>query len=270
MFDKSKFHHILSILFLALFFTACFEEDDRVSPHVPGDETVVEIQKNIYDSMLYFDLSSNRVVQSFANNDWHLAFECGEEGWQIRLNSAPYLYIRHTGSTDFDGLTSVPDGYDWVFDWSNGNRDSTAIDEWVSFSETDTTYSNEVILLGSYNGLNYSVKKKFVFTHVDESKYEFRFSNLDGSEDVTFSLNKDESVDFVYFSTKDGGSIIPQLAKTEWDFLFCQYSTIIFDTTGIPTPYSLRGVLINPNGVEVAKDTSLNFTDITPKLTVSK
>lgn len=258
-----KIRHILPILFAALFLTACFEEDQRVTPHEPGDELTVLLKYNIYDTMQYFDCSSNQVVQEFGNKEWNLGFETAKKGWQILLNSAPNYYISHTGSNDFDALTSTPDGYEWIFDKSNGDRDSTAIDKWVSFTETDTTYSNEVILLGRYDGINYSAVKKFVFTYVDEDKYEFRFANMDGSEDVNFSIEKDTTVQYIYFSIADGGSVVPQVAKTDWDLNFCQYSTMLYDDNGTPTPYSVRGVLINPFGVEVAVDTSMTFAEIT-------
>jgi hypothetical protein len=257
-----KLQNIFLILFISAFFTACFEEDERVTPHEPGDELTVEIKYSIYDTMHYFDCSSNQVIQMYANNEWHLGFETAEDGWQILLNSAPNYYIRHTGSDDFDGLTAVPDGYDWVFDKSDGDRDSTAIGKWVSFTDTDTSYSNEVILLGSFNGINYSVVKKFVFTFVDAEKYEFRFANLDGTEDATIAIEKDTSVQYTYFSVINGGSIVSQPVKTDWDLLFCQYSTILYDDEGVPTPYSVRGVLLNPFEVEVAVDSTMTFADI--------
>lgn len=258
-----KIQQIIPILFALLFFTSCFEEDKRVTPHVPGDELTVELNASIYDTMQYFDCSSNQVVRAYGNKEWNLGFETASDGWHILLNSAPNYYIRHTGETDFDALTTIPNGYEWIFDRPDGDPDSTAIDNWVNFTETDTSYTNEVILLGRYDGINYSVIKKFAFTYVDAEKYEFRFSNLDGSEDIHFSIEKDTTVQYIYFSIADEGSVVPQVSKTDWDLLFCQYSTILFDDDGTPTPYSVRGVLLNSFGVEVAVDTTMTFAEIT-------
>ncbi len=253
----------LIIFLLLLFLASCFEEDEMVTPHVPGDELTVELPNSIYDTMQYFDCSSNLITQAYPNKAWHLGFESAKEGWQIRLNSAANYYIRHTGETDFNAVTSIPDGFEWIYDKPDGDRDSTAIHQWVNFSDSDTIYTNEVILLGVYNGLIYSVLKKFVFTYVDENKYEFRYANFDGSNQIDFAVEKDTMVQYVYFSYENGGSIVPQTIKTDWDLLFSQYLTTLYDIDSVPTPYSVRGVLINPFGVEVAVDTSMSFMDIT-------
>jgi len=44
--------------------------------------------------------------------------------------------------------------------------------------------------------------------------------------------------------------------------LFTQYYTILFTDDGLPTPYFVRGVLLNPNNVESALDTIYNFENI--------
>jgi hypothetical protein len=50
--------------------------------------------------------------------------------------------------------------------------------------------------------------------------------------------------------------------KDQWDLLFTQYFTILFTDDGIPTPYNVRGVLLNMNQVEAALDTTIHFLDM--------
>ena len=87
---------------------------------------------------------------------------------------------------------------------------------------------------------------------------------MDGTEPGIFSITKDLTKNNVYFSFSDGGKeVTVEPSKNGWDFVFTQYSTILYTDEGVATPYFVRGVLSNPNGVEVALDTLIGFTNIT-------
>jgi len=234
-----------------------------VTPHVPGNEITVELGSNIYNKMQYFDCSSNQIVQEYDNNAWQLGFETAEDGWHILLNSASNIYIRKTGINVFDDVNNVPDGFDWIYDNPDGNPDSTAIDKWVITNSSDTNYTNEVYLLGFFDGISYSVYKKINFTFVNESRYEFRSANLDGSNEVLHEVLKDTMYQYMFYNIIGEHGIVDQPLKTDWDILFSQYLITLYDNDGTPTPYSVRGVLLNPFGVKVAVDSVMTFTDIT-------
>lgn len=261
-------------LFILLTHTSCFKEDERIPPHDPGDvETVSIALTNDYRFQAYFDLGSGQVVSTNLKKDWDLAFECGIDGWHIRLNTSNFMLASATGQSGFENVTDTT-GSSWRFDVSSGNPDSTAIGDWVIFSATDSvkSYPEEVYLidrgydeLGNLRGL-----RKAVFLAVDENRYQFRYANLDGSDENTFTIIKDHSVNQVFFSFDDGGGqLILEPAKYDWDLLFTQYTTLLFTNAGEPYPYLVTGALINPFTVAVHKDTLLDFSDIDVDIAVN-
>lgn len=252
-------YKILTILFIIPFLTSCFKEDEPIPPNSQKGFTVSE---SIYTHQSFFDLATSQIVSANPVDIWDLGFESSSDGWHIIINSGKYLGIYSSGTTDFNGLTSVPLSADWKFDKSDGNPDSTAIGKWISPQSSIPT--NEVYVVGVNDGVKYSPFKKIVFTSLTAGVYSFSFANMDGTEPGNFSITKDPNKNSVYFSFSDGGKeVTVEPSKNSWDFVFTQYSTILYTDEGIPTPYFVRGVLSNPNGVEVALDTLTGFANIT-------
>jgi len=259
---KIKAWHFLIFLFLLA--RSCFEEDQAVPPYtLPENVDTLSIQKSIYNYQLYFDFSSGGIVAENRNSDWVLAFECADSGYHIRINSADFWGLAATGSTRMDSVYTPGPGYDWKSDTSDGNPDSTASHNWVSFNDGVPSYSREVYLLGQYDGITYKPSKKIQFLGVDEIAYSFLLSDPGISEADTFEVRKDERFSYVQFSLNPNRTIQLEPAKGEWDILFSQYYTTLFTDDGIPTPYYVRGVLLNFYHVEAALDTSIHFLDIT-------
>jgi hypothetical protein len=257
--------YIILILLLTIgTFFACFREDERIEPHEPGSEVIVALEENIYYRQVFINLSPDTadIVQINDHGEWHLGFESADTGWHILLNSADYLRIANTGISNFEEVTSIPPDIKWTYDRSDGDLDSTAVDQWVTPGEAENIYTNHVYLLGTFGGINYTIFRKVVFLELSEEKYVFKAAKLDGSDEQTYELFKDENYDFLRFSFHDGGKITPQPERYNWDFMLGQYATIIFTNDGIPTEYTVRGALINSTGVEVAIDSTMYFRDI--------
>ena len=258
----------LTIYFLSLFIlSSCFKEDEKIIPHDPGDvETVaIELTKD-YRYQVYFDMSSGQVVSINLKKDWDLGFECTENGWHIILNTSNFMLAASTGHTDFD-LPVDTTGFKWAFDVSTGDLDTTAIGNWVSFLPPDSSksYTHEVYVidrgydeLGNLRGL-----RKVVFKELDDSIYTFRYADLDGSNENTFTITKDPAVNFTGFSFDEGGKQLShEPPKYDWDLLFTQYTTLLYTDEGDPYPYLLTGVLSNPSSIRVAQDTLYDFATI--------
>jgi hypothetical protein len=155
----------------------------------------------------------------------------------------------------------------WKYDVSSGNRDSTAIGNWVDFLPPDSakSYSHEVYVidrgydeLGNLRGL-----RKIVFQELVDSTYSFRYSNLDGTAENTFSIAKDPTVNYTFFSFDEGGKQLSlEPPRYDWDLLFTQYTTLLFTDEGDPYPYLVTGVLSNPMAIQIAKDTLYDFSSI--------
>lgn len=250
-----------------LILNSCFKEDEKIQPHDPGDlETVSIALTNDYRYQVYFDLSSGQVISTNLKNEWDLAFECGPNGWHIRLNTSNFMVAARTGSNDLHAVTDTT-GLTWKFDVSSGNPDSTAIGNWVSFSDPDSVkiYTGEVYVIDrGYDELgNLRGVRKIIFMEADEDQYVFRYADLDGTAENSFTIHKDHSVNNVFFSFDDGGKrLILEPPAYDWDILFTQYTTLLFTNAGEPYPYLLTGALINPVTVEVYRDTIYDFTAI--------
>ena len=246
-------------------------------PHDPGDVETKAIGLTgdyNYEKQVYFDLGSGQEIASNLKSDWDLGFECGALGNHIILNTSTFMLIGNSGLTDFD-VNIDTTGMDWRFDKSDGNLDSTAIQEWVQFSGSDSilVYSNHVHVInrgydeaGKLLGL-----KKIVFQKLSENSYTFRYSNMDGSDDNIFTIQKDNEVSFVYFSFEEGGmQLTLEPRKNDWDLLFTQYTTMLTTDEGELYPYLLTGVLSNRNGILVHEDSLLGFPDISINDALSK
>jgi hypothetical protein len=262
-----KLFNLMAFFISVVFLTACFKEDEKITPHDPGDVKTVAIElTKDYRYQIYYDLGSGEVVSTNLKNQWDLGFECSPDGWHILLNTSSFMLAAGTGLADFS-LPVDTAGYKWKFDVSSGNPDSTAIGGWVEFSSTDSSksYSNEVYVIdrgydeaGDLRGL-----RKIIFEEVGDSTYRFRYANLDGSGENTFIIIKDPMVNYTCFSFDDGGQQLSlEPPKYDWDLVFTQYTTLLFTDEGDPQPYLVTGVLSNPTGINIAQDTVFDFSSI--------
>jgi hypothetical protein len=255
---------IYTIVTISALLGGCFEEDEKVLPHVPGDELSFAFEESIYFTQSYFDLGTNSILAENGNAEWVLRFGAWSGDWHIGVNSANYWGVYNTGSDNPDSIPEKnPEPDKWIFDHSNGDPDSSAFAGWVVFTEEDTTYTNYIYLLGSYDGISYKASWAVQFTHVDESRYRFRIRAITSDEWQDYEMPKSTFHNYKYFTTTGGGKIVDiEPDQDLWDLQFTQYGSIIFTDDGIPTPYYVRGVLLNRNIVSVAVDTINAFTNI--------
>ncbi len=217
-----------------------------------------------YRYQSYFNLAANELISSNDRNLWDLGFECGDSSWHIVLNTSAFAMAANSGLTDFDQTIDTT-GFDWRFDKSNGNPDSTAIGEWFSVSENDTVYTNQIYVInrgydhvGNVRGL-----RKVAFTHVDSVSYTFRYSDMDGGNYNEVTIHKKEGVYFTMFSFADGGSQLDLEPRTDsWDLFFTQYTTLLYTNEGEPYPYLVTGVLSNYGNITMGLDSTMAYDEI--------
>jgi len=257
----------LYILLLTVFcLSSCFKEEEPVTPHIAGAETTINSEVSIYDTQSLFDLNSGSFIYTSDFLSWDLGFDPAEEGWRIILNTAKFMQAANTESIDFEAVNSFAE-YDFMFDKSDGNKDSTAICNWVDTTNQSFVYTNQVYIIdrGLYYSPNSVRYKKIVFQLVNEEQYIFKYADLNGDNENIFTLTKADEPNYNRFSFEQEGEVIEDFPhKDDWDLLFTQYSTIIFtDIDSIATPYVVRGVLLNPNKVIANIETELSFREIT-------
>ena len=251
------------LLFFVLAAVSCFEVDEPVPPYqLPDNVDTLSIKNSIYQYQVYFDFGSGSVVSENENSTWILSFECADSGYHIRINSSDFLGMAHTGSTNLDSTFTMDSEYIWGVDRSDGDPDSTAVGSWVSFTNGIPSYTNEVYLLGRYDGIAYNLAKKVQFVSVNEEAYKFLIGDPDESDLDTLEVVKDNSYSYRQFSIDNNEVIQLEPGKDQWDILFAQYFTILYTDDSIAAPYYVRGALLNPNQVEAALDTSIHFLDV--------
>jgi len=262
------------LILLVFILSSCFKEDEKVPAHDPGNLIEGQVAMGeTYTDQVYYNLSTNTAVSYNEKDIYDLAFESGPDGWHVLLNTASFMYAASSGTKDFDAPIDTT-GYNWKFDKSDGNLDSTAIGQYFSYDLQDSSliYSNEVFVLNRGYDVNANLRglKKVQILMVNDSSYTIRYANLDGSDDNTVKVTKDELSYFAYYSFDDGGNqLYPEPLPEEYDLLFTQYTTLLYTNEGDPYPYLLTGVLVNRYLVETVRDTSLNFDDITYETAVA-
>ncbi|HYW94533.1 MAG TPA: HmuY family protein [Bacteroidales bacterium] len=244
---------LLTLFSFAIIFQGCFEKDEKVPPQVPGDASDVALQNSIYDYQVYFDFGTNEIRAVHLNNSWVLAFDASADGWDISVNSGNLYGVAPTGVDDFDSVTALTSAELYRFDAADGNPDSSAFSNWIDRSVVPWKPTGEIFLVGQYDGIKYSPVWKIRIDSMTEKSYKVTYSGME-SKPSTAVINKNYNMNFVHV-TFDGDSLKPvniEPPKTDWDILFSQYGTILYTDDGLPTPYFVRGVLLNPFNVQAA------------------
>ncbi len=247
------------LLLVSFFLSGCFEKDTPV-PAYQWDGPSFQMTKSIYDYQVFYQLEGNKEVTSCPNDAWDLAFESSKDGFHIRINSGNYLGIAGTGTDKF--TSEFQNGIlEYKFDNPNGNPDSTAVGNWWDPDLQQAT--GQVYLLGQYDGIKYKPLKKIQFLSVSDTNYILRYANPDGTGENIFSVTKEYAFNNSYFSFKNGGEQVAiEPPRDTWDLFFGQYYTILIAPDGTPTPYPVRGTLLNPYKVKAAMDTTMDFVNI--------
>ncbi len=248
-------------LFLSL--SSCFTEELPVVPHKAGDvETGTAVLRELYTYQVFYDLSTNKALKTNLISDWELGFEAADSGWHIILNNSRFMHAGNTGTVNFEAVNTY-EGLIMEFDSSDGNPDSTAIGNWIRFSEGDTLYSNHVYVIdmGFNENFEHSGYKKVLFQSLSNNAYSIKYADLTGENEKTTMIEKDNTKNYVCFSFENGVVDI-EPHKNEWSLLFTKYTTLLFTDLGEPYPYSVVGVHLNPNQVRAGLDTLKSFETI--------
>lgn len=253
----------ITFILLTLSMTSCFKEDDPITPYVPPEGLIyIKLENSIYENQVFFDFSSESIKKISSNSTWQLGFESSGDGFHIIVNSSDFWGVVNTESTDFQKTDFDLTGEFWWFDSSTGDLDSTAIGNWVDTTTETFSYTFHTYILGQYDGLKYHPYKKLKFMEVTDSTYSFVSANIDNTETDTVIIHKNDTYNYVHYSLKTSEQISIEPPKETWDVVFSQYQTILYTDDGVPTPYFVRGTLLNPYKTTAVLDTTMYFFDI--------
>jgi len=258
------YRNILVFFILIIVLSSCFKEDEKLTISKPSaTETDTIVLGNTYYNQSWVDLNGLIEKSKSKIDNWDLEFSCNENDFIIRLNSALSMYAGTNKDTVFENVISE-EGIPMRFDASSGNTDSLAFGGWYeeTIGDVFAVRSNHFVYVvnrGLDSDLNELGFKKVQF-FIENQNYVMRYANLDGSEENTISISKDESFNYIQFSFENGIVNI-EPPKKEWSLEFSRYSTILFTNEGDPYDYNVVGVLLNPYKLKAA-ETEFNFDDI--------
>jgi len=209
---------------------------------------------------VYYSLSDGQVAK-VENSNWDLAFDVSGFGSVIRVNDINgtklYLYPKNDKSgwstVDTSGISSWEELNNSPSDWYTGafNQNLKPGDDydlgWGTYSViTHKTVGDSIYVLELSDGSF----RKFLMQDLSGGAYNFKYANLDGSNEKTVALKKSDYTDknFGYYSLVDNKALDREPVSSDWDLIFCKY--LGWYAPG--TPYGVTGVLTNA-GLSAAK-----------------
>ncbi|MEZ4829512.1 MAG: T9SS type A sorting domain-containing protein [Bacteroidia bacterium] len=207
----------------------------------------------------FYSLANGEVKTSPYNN-WDLAFQISGFAASIRVNTAKGLTLKKVPNTDASawatldttGYASWPVQYDSDESWDKGAF-NLGIEPGNDFDlgwgvynpVTHHVTGDSVYVLTFADG---SVKKLKINSLIS-GVYSFTYANVDGSSEITSSLNKADFTDkaFGYYAFDGDSTLDREPVSTDYDLRFTRYLGLIAPGTYYP----VTGVLSN-SGVEIA------------------
>lgn len=257
-FKKMKNRIVLSLL--AILVASCFEKDEPLAPY-QGKVTIITHQIEQYTS--YFDFETNSIVDWHPSNSWDLGFSCGAESLSILTNSGAHWFLYNTLQSDIKAEVQYPIKTIWGYDKQSFYPDSTAASGWITLNNTDTSYSNQVYLLGNFSGSSYSEVYRIKFLQVNSLKYTFCYSPYNAPESIdTITIQKNSNRNFVYYYFKSAQIVDVEPDIHSYDLIFCPYYAVVTEL-GVTAPYLVRGVFLNNTATQATIDSVTSYENIT-------
>lgn len=251
------------VILAALIATSCFKEDDKVEPHAIGDNKIGQVTMGTsYTDQVYFDLATNMFLKTNDIEAWDIGFSCGEDDWELYINTSRGMKVATSGSTDFASVTSS-DGLDFDYDKPDGNPDSTAFGMWYAHQGDSIISNEEVYVINLGHNLNFNPKGfgKISIKAIPNG-YKVHYAKLDGSKEQNFVVLKSDKYNLKFLNVTNGlVDIEPE--KDKWTLHFTRYATYVVNDLGVAEDYQVVGVLLNRNECSAAQDTIYNFNEIT-------
>lgn len=229
----------------------------------PQAQTVQISMGNNYANQIFYSMQ-NGEIKNISNDNWDLAFTTDQYASTIRTNDGKgvELYTYHLGDTsDWQNinvsiLNNLSLGmYNSEISWYDGAFENNSLGHpdygWGVYNMiTHNVTGDSLYIIKTING---NWKKIWIQELTTAGEYIFKFSNLDGSNEITQSILKTNYTDknFIYFSIDQNTIIDREPINSEWDITFTKYISPVQ-----AMPYPVTGVLTN-NNIEVAKATGV-------------
>jgi hypothetical protein len=208
-----------------------------------------------YADDVYYSLE-NGTVTTVARNNWDIAFVTQQMSVSVLANngSGVELYTYPDGGID-DWASVDTTGIDWTpmynsietFDMGAFNANTIPGDDldygWGRYNMITHTITGDSIFI--IRTLADSIKKvAIVQKSAMANTWEFKYANLDGTDEQIVPLSAGANVDkyFVHYSIDSTKFVDREPAMEDWDLLFTRY----YDYN---IPYIVTGILMNDDHI---------------------
>tara|TARA_B100000242_G_scaffold293710_1_gene272704 strand:+ start:1603 stop:2847 length:1245 start_codon:yes stop_codon:yes gene_type:complete len=227
------------------------------------------ILNSSYTNQSFYNLNDGEIA-NIDNTNWDLAFSSSGYGSAIRINAQAGVELFVYPNGDINDWNSV---------------DITNINNWSSIINSDTTWTigafnatsdptNSLDLgWGVYSTITHHITgdsihiiklsngdyKKLQMIKLSSGVYDFKYANIDGSNEVTTNVSKSNyiSKNFGYYSLTNEAELDREPDSDSWHILFTKYVSEIYPGTN----YAVTGVLTNKD-IEVAKAEGVDISNV--------
>lgn len=206
--------------------------------------------KSGYAEQVWYSFANGEAGRSSKDN-WDLAFEISGFTASIMANHQKGILVYHSplpiskwSTLDTAGMAAgwrLQFNSDTSWSWGALSRNQSNDRDlgWGHYNmNTHMVEGDSIFVLrladGSY--------RKLRIDNLNQGVYNFTYANLDGSDERSGKVNKDEFSDrqFAYFDLTKNETVKREPAVNDWDITFTRY------TAFLPEAFSVSGVLINP------------------------
>ena len=259
--------NVTSLLFLiAIIITGCFKPDTPIIE--PESERIFIIDSTLGPAQIFYSLAQRKVVKTNSIYAWDLAFDCREDGFYIKLNSAKGMGAYNTGNRNFD-LDYKKNYYPFKYDAQDGDLKKTAIGNWGDFSFKNPQSYGYVYIVnrGLFEQSRKIGIKKMILKGFRDGFYNILFADPDGANQFFARIPKSTNSHFTYFTFEEGGKVVQvEPPLNSWDLLFTPFIDsinhfkYIFKMDDVNAVYD--GVLFNLNSRMMSEDKERSFEEI--------
>ncbi len=247
-----------------MLFTACFKEE---CPRDENSNASVSIKLGEdYGDQIFYNLATQKIVSQNKWAIWDLAFYAQDNDFYIKLNYAANMKAYDTG-LKFEDVHSLQENWTSKVDLATGERSKIALNFEKDFERNDTVYYKNkavILFLGADalgNELGY---KKIQLLYTYQNYYAIKFANLDDTDTYQSTIEKDVTLNYVYFSFKNKGEVVNvEPDKSTWDILFSRSTDITISLDNVDTifDYSVVSVLLNPFSSQAYLEKDITYED---------
>lgn len=209
---------------------------------------------------VWFDFE-NGVTQSSPNDEWDIAFQSNANAG-IRINGQKGMDMWVVPNSDVDSWDGELDTTGMSQNWEthinsldnwNVGAFNLGIDGfisngdfgWGSYSiQTHFVMGSKVFVIKLANG----DFKKFFIESLAGGIYEFKWGDIDGSNEVTATVSKqgNSNLSYIYFSLEENKIVDRAPILDNWDILFGKYISLVQTQNGAFWRYPVSGARTSP------------------------